>query len=146
MSKVDEMVSQYLHTSSPLKRKLYVFLGLIMTFFAIIGIFIPGWPTVSWAVPAAFLFSLSSERLFRWSLTNRFFGSAILEYYSTGKTIPKHSKYIIASLISFMSIVSAIVVFRLGDPGYGSATILFVGILGIIYVTFIVKSRNNEKR
>ena len=44
-----------------------------------------------------------------------------------------------------MSIVSAIVVFRLGDPGYGSATILFVGILGIIYVTFIVKSRNNEK-
>ena len=145
MSKVDEIVSQYLHTSSPLKRKLYVFLGLIMTFFAIIGIFIPGWPTVSWAVPAAFLLSLSSERLFRWSLTNRFFGSAILEYYSTGKTIPKHSKYIIASLISFMSIVSAIVVFRLGDPGYVSATILFVGILGIIYVTFIVKSRNNEK-
>ena len=145
MSKVDEIVGQYLHTSSPLKRKLYVFLGLIMTFFAIIGIFIPGWPTVSWAVPAAFLFSLSSERLFRWSLTNRFFGSAILEYYSTGKTIPKHSKYIIASLISFMSIVSAIVVFRLGDPGYGSATILFIGILGIIYVTFIVKSRNNEK-
>ena len=145
MSKVDEIVSQYLHTSSPLKRKLYVFLGLIMTFFAIIGIFIPGWPTVSWAVPAAFLFSLSSERLFRWSLTNRFFGSAILEYYSTGKTIPKHSKYIIASLISFMSIVSAIVVFRLGDPGYGSATILFVGILGIIYVTFIVKSRKSEK-
>ena len=145
MSKVDEIVSQYFHTSSPLKRKLYVFLGLIMTFFAILGIFIPGWPTISWAVPAAFLFSLSSERLFRWSLTNRFFGSAILEYYSTGKTIPKHSKYIIASLISFMSIVSAIVVFRLGDPGYGSATILFVGILGIIYVTFIVKSRNNEK-
>jgi len=145
MSKVDEIVSQYLHTSSPLKRKLYVFLGLIMTFFAIIGIFIPGWPTVSWAVPAAFLFSLSSERLFRWSLTNRFFGSAILEYYSTGKTIPKHSKYIIASLISLMSIVSAIVVFRLGDPGYGSATILFIGILGVIYVTFAVKSRNNEK-
>jgi len=145
MSKVDDIVSQYLHTSSPFKRKVYVFLGLIMTFFAIIGIFIPGWPTVSWAVPAAFLFSLSSERLFRWSLTNRFFGSAILEYYSTGKTIPKHSKYIIASLISLMSIVSAIVVFRLGDPGYGSATILFVGILGIIYVTFIVKSRKSEK-
>ena len=98
MSKVDDIVSQYLHTSSPLKRKLYVFLGLIMTFFAIIGIFIPGWPTVSWAVPAAFLFSLSSERLFRWSLTNRFFGSAILEYYSTGKTIPKHTKYIIATI------------------------------------------------
>ncbi|MAO70114.1 MAG: hypothetical protein CL983_03425 [Euryarchaeota archaeon] len=145
MSKVEDIVSQYLHTSSPLKRKVYVFLGLILTFFAIIGIFIPGWPTVSWAVPAAFLFSLSSERLFRWSLTNRFFGSAILEYYSTGKTIPKHSKYIIASLISLMSIVSAIVVFRLGDPGYGSATILFVGILGIIYVTFIVKSRKSEK-
>ena len=39
MSKVDEIVSQYLHTSSPLKRKLKLIV--------IIGIFIPGWPTVS---------------------------------------------------------------------------------------------------
>lgn len=127
-------------------RILYVVLGFIFTVFAIIGIFIPGWPTVSWAVPAAFLFSFSSERLFRWSLTNRFFGSAILEYYSTGKTIPKHSKYFISFFISLMSIISAILVFQLGDPGYGSATILFVGILGIIYVTFFIKSRNSEKK
>jgi|TARA_B100001540_G_scaffold56924_1_gene51378 uncharacterized membrane protein YbaN (DUF454 family) len=143
MSQVDEMVKKYLHTSNPFKRVLYVFLGFLFTIFAIVGIFIPGWPTVSWAVPAAFLFSLSSERLFRWSLTNRFFGSAILEYYSTGKTIPKHSKYFISLFISLMSIISAIVVFQLGDPGYGSATILFVGILGIIYVSFVVKSRAN---
>ena len=127
-------------------RILYVVLGFIFTVFAIIGIFIPGWPTVSWAVPAAFLFSFSSERLFRWSLTNRFFGSAILEYYSTGKTIPKHSKYFISFFISLMSIISAILVFQLGDPGYGSATILFVGVLGIIYVTFFIKSRNSEQK
>ena len=127
-------------------RILYVVLGFIFTVFAIIGIFIPGWPTVSWAVPAAFLFSFSSERLFRWSLTNRFFGSAILEYYSTGKTIPKHSKYFISFFISLMSIISAILVFQLGDPGYGPATILFVGILGIIYVTFFIKSRNSEQK
>ena len=143
MSEIDEVVNKYLHTSNAFKRILYVLLGVVFTIFAIIGIFIPGWPTVSWAVPAAFLFSLSSERLFRWSLTNRFFGSKILDYYSSGKTIPKHSKYFISLFISLMSIISAIILFQLGDPGYGSATILFVGLLGIIYVSIIVKSREN---
>ncbi len=144
MSKVDEVVGKYLHTSSPIKRRVYVFLGLILTFFAIIGIFIPGWPTVSWAVPAAFLFSLSSEKLFRWSLTNKYFGSSILEYYSTGKTIPKHSKIFISVFILLMSLFSAFITFKMGDPGYGSAVILFVGILGIFYVNFIIKSRLSE--
>ena len=60
--------------------------------FAIIGIWVPGWPTVSWAVPAAFLFSYSSERMFRWTLMNRFFGSAMFDYYATGKTVPSQAK------------------------------------------------------
>ena len=78
-------------------------MGCIFVLFAIAGIWIPGWPTVSWAVPAAFLFSLSNERLFRWSLTNRYFGKSMFDYYATGKTLPDHVKYIIAFSIFFMS-------------------------------------------
>ena len=62
---VDEVVSKYAVVSNPLKSKIYVGFGSIFVIFAVIGIWIPGWPTVSWAVPAAFLFSLSNERLFR---------------------------------------------------------------------------------
>ena len=71
---IDEIVKEYCVSSSPLKSRIYVSLGYLFVFFAIIGIWIPGWPTVSWAVPAAFLFSLSNETLFRWALSNKYFG------------------------------------------------------------------------
>ena len=60
---IDEIVEKYCVSSSPLKSKIYVSLGYLFVMFAIIGIWVPGWPTVSWAVPAAFLFSLSNETL-----------------------------------------------------------------------------------
>ena len=82
---VDEIVERYSVSSSPSKSRLYTTLGGLFVVFAIIGIWIPGWPTVSWAVPAAYFFSISSEKLFRWTLTNDYFGPAIFEYYATGK-------------------------------------------------------------
>ena len=57
---VDEIVDRYSVENSSFKSKLYIGLGSMFVAFAIAGIWIPGWPTVSWAVPAAFLFSLSS--------------------------------------------------------------------------------------
>ena len=146
VNNVDEIVKQYLITSSPVKKWIAISFGSLFTFFSIIGIFIPGWPTVSWAVPAAFLFSISSEKLFRWSLTNKFFGSAIMEYYSSGKSIPKHAKFGICALIFLMVVISAISTFHLGDPGYGSVTIVLVGIIGIFYVIFMVKSRSSIEK
>jgi|TARA_B100000085_G_scaffold285596_1_gene322377 hypothetical protein len=157
LGSVDEIVDMYAVEASSLKSKVYIGLGSVFVIFAIIGIWIPGWPTVSWAVPAAFLFSLSSKRLFRWSLTNRFFGSAIFDYYASGKTIPRHAKYGIALMISLMTILSTYGVWAVStrgdgtlldpstwngaDPGYGSATILAAGIIGIWYVSARVKTR-----
>ena len=69
---IDAVVEKYCISNNKIKSFVYQSLGLIFTIFAFIGIFVPRWPTVSWAVPAAFLFSLSNERLFRWSLNNRF--------------------------------------------------------------------------
>ena len=154
---IDEIVNKYCVSSSPLKSRIYVSLGYLFVFFAIIGIWIPGWPTVSWAVPAAFLFSLSNETLFRWSLSNKYFGKAMFEYYATGKTLPRHVKYIIAFFIFLMSSFSAYFVWLVStkgdgvlqdpsswngaDPGFGSATIFAVGLIGIWYVLSQVKSR-----
>ena len=154
---LDEIVDYYFSASSPMKSKIYVIVGSIFIVFAIIGIWIPGWPTVSWAVPAAFLFSLSSEKLFRWSLTNPYFGSALFDYYSFGKALPPHVKKIIVLFLTLMYLVSAYFVWAVStrgegellipstwdgaDPGFGSATIIVVGLIGTWYVLFQVKSR-----
>ena len=154
---VDEIIEHYFSSSPPFKSKIYSALGSLFVVFAIIGIWIPGWPTVSWAVPAAFLFSLSSEKLFRWTLTNDYFGSALFRYYATGKTLPYHVKMIIAGFILIMSFASSYFVWLVStkgngnlsepsswdgaDPGFGAGTILFVGLIGVWYVLFQVKSR-----
>ncbi|MEC7639917.1 MAG: DUF454 family protein [Candidatus Thermoplasmatota archaeon] len=155
---VDEIVDRYSVENSSFKSKLYIGLGSMFVVFAIAGIWIPGWPTVSWAVPAAFLFSLSSPRLFRWSLTNRFFGAALFQYYATGKTIPGHAKTAIALIIITMTLLSSYGVWAVStrgdgslfdprtwngaDPGYGASTILIVGIIGVWYVLTRVRTRN----
>nr|MCS5534630.1 hypothetical protein [Candidatus Poseidoniales archaeon] len=56
---IDDIVERYCVASSTAKSRLYIVIGLLFVIFAIVGIWIPGWPTVSWAVPAAFLFSCS---------------------------------------------------------------------------------------
>ena len=155
---VDEIVERYCVASSPGKSKLYVGLGSLFLAFAVIGIWIPGWPTVSWAVPAAFLFSLSSEKMFRLTLTNRYFGAAMFEYYATGKTIPKHAKYLTVGLIATMTSLSSYFVWHVStrgdgvltdpaswngaDPGFGAGAIILVGLIGMWYVGFKVPSRD----
>jgi len=155
---VEDIVERYCVASSPSKSRLYVGLGSLFLAFAVIGIWIPGWPTVSWAVPAAFLFSLSSERMFRLTLTNRYFGAAMFEYYATGKTIPKHAKYLTVGLIATMTSLSSYFVWHVStrgdgvltdpaswngaDPGFGAGAIILVGLIGMWYVGFKVPSRD----
>ena len=150
LQSVDEIVSAYSVASNPVKSRVFIGLGCIFVLFAIIGLVVPGWPTVSWAVPAAYFFSISNEKLFRWTLTNQYFGAAIFEYYATGKTIPKHAKYSVMLLIALMTIFSSYFVWFVStkgngalldpdswdgaDPGFGAATILGGGIIVIWYV------------
>ena len=154
LESVDEIVEKYSVSSSPAKSRFYTGLGSLFVAFAIIGIWIPGWPTVSWAVPAAYFFSISSEGLFRWTLTNDYFGSAVFDYYATGKTIPRHAKYGVVGLIAVMTSLSSYFVWAVStkgsgslsdpsswdgaDPGFGAVTVLLVGLIGIWYVGFRV--------
>ncbi len=158
LDSVDAVIEKYAVVSNPIKSKIYVGLGSVFIAFAIIGIWIPGWPTVSWAVPAAFLFSLSNEKLFRWTLTNKYFGSALFEYYATGKTLPQHVKIMIVGMIAVMVSISAYFVWYVSTKGdgelfkpsswngadkyaFGSITILVVGMIGMLYVATMVKTR-----
>lgn len=141
LESVDEIVERYMRKSSPRQMMRYIVLGWVFVAFAIIGIWVPGWPTVSWAVPAAYLFSISDEKYFRWSLTNKFFGPALFDYYATGKTVPKHAKIWIIVTMTVMTGVSIWITTIAGDPGYGQAFIAMVWIVGVWWLTCKVKSR-----
>ena len=143
LSSIDEIVEKYSKKSTPLRRVLYIFFGCLFICFAIIGIWVPGWPTVSWAVPAAYLFSISNENLFRWTLTNRWFGSSLFDYYATGKTLPKHVKKWIILFITLMSGISIWVTTLAGDPGYGQAFIIVVWVIGLYWIGFRINTRNS---
>ena len=95
--------------------------------------------------------------MFRWTLTNRYFGSAMFEYYATGKTVPKHAKNGIMAMITVMTMSSATFVWYVStlgdgaitnpsswdgaDPGYGAATILLVGCIGVWWLYAKVETR-----
>ena len=157
LDSIDAIVDQYCVASHPAKSRLYTGLGLLFVIFAIIGIWVPGWPTVSWAVPAAFLFSYSSESMFRWTLTNRWFGAAMFDYYASGKTIPKHAKYGVIVMITLMTLISTTFVWYIStlgdgdvmdpstwdgaDPGFGAVTIIVAGMIGVWWLYAKVKTR-----
>jgi len=159
LQSVDEVVERYSVASNRFKSRIYLVIGSLFLVFAGIGILVPGWPTVSWAVPAAFLFSLSNEKLFRYTLTNRFFGEKMFDYYATGKTLPLHVKIVIMMMIGLMSAISAYFVWFVSTKGdgvlynpsswtgadeyaMGAFTILFVGLIGILYISIRVKTRD----
>jgi uncharacterized membrane protein YbaN (DUF454 family) len=74
-------------------------------------------------------------------LTNRWFGSALFDYYSTGKTLPKHVKTWIIVFITIMSAISIWVTTLAGDPGYGQAFIVIVWLIGVWFINSKVKTR-----
>ena len=95
--------------------------------------------------------------MFRLTLTNRYFGSAMFDYYATGKTIPKHAKYATVGMIAMMASISAYFVWLVStkgdgvltdpsswngaDPGFGAGTVILVGLIGMWYVGFRVPTR-----
>lgn len=134
----DEILEYILDLHKPsrniLVRWVWNVLGVIFVVFAAIGTIVPGWPTTSWLVAAGFCFGRSSRKMFRWLLTNRLFGNALLEYYKAGKALPLHSKIIIIGIISVVSLLSIWTVTKLGDPGFGQTTIAVVALIGIWFV------------
>ena len=65
---------------NPLLRGLLVIGGLMMTGLGIAGFVVPGLPGTPLLLVAAWLFSMSNDRLYRWMVTNRWFGQAIADY------------------------------------------------------------------
>ena len=82
-----------------LKKKLYIAFGFLAVALAIIGVFIPGLPTVPFLLVALFCFERSSKKYHDMIMNNKYFGSVLQDYYS-GKGLTSSVKI---KAISFLS-------------------------------------------
>ena len=131
---IRDVLSNHKPSANPIVRLVWIVFGSIFVVFAGIGVLLPGWPTTSWLVAAAYCYGRSSQRLFRWLLTNRVFGSVLLDYYRNDRALPFHSKMVICGLIAAVSVASIWYITFLGDPGFGQITIAIVALVGIGWV------------
>jgi len=104
-------MAQSLETSAPRKarspivRALLFVLGLICL--ALIPLsYLPGIPTFDLILLAAFLFSMSSDRMYGWMLNHRYFGRVIRGYRDHGLTL--RMKWIAAIGITASLLVSGV--------------------------------------
>lgn len=84
--------------TNPLLRGALVVAGLALTGLGIAGFVLPGLPGTPLLLVAAWLFSLSNDRLYRWMVTNRWFGQAIADYRA-GLGIPRRIKVISVTMV-----------------------------------------------
>ncbi len=65
-----------------LKKKLYITFGFLAVALAIVGVFIPGLPTVPFLLVALFCFERSSKKYHDMIMNNKYFGLVLQDYYS----------------------------------------------------------------
>lgn len=87
---------------SRLMRVLYGALGFVFLSLGIAGWFLPGIPGTINLLVALWFFSMSSTRMYRWMLTNKYFGEELRDY-KAGLGIPRRVK-----IIAVTSIVLAV--------------------------------------
>ena len=92
-----------------LKKKLYIAFGFLAVALAIIGVFIPGLPTVPFLLVALFCFERSSKKYHDMIMNNKYFGPVLQDYYS-GKGLTSSVKI---KAISFLSCGMAFSIYKI---------------------------------
>jgi len=116
---------------SVVARAFYAFLGFIFLGIGIAGFYTPVLPGTVNLLAAAYFFSLSSERMFRWMMTNRLFGQQLRDYRA-GLGIPRHIK--VVAISSIVISVALTVTLALEGPWVRAAMVLF-GLVGIWFIS-----------
>ncbi|NQU27807.1 MAG: DUF454 family protein, partial [Candidatus Marinimicrobia bacterium] len=77
-----------------LRKGLLILIGILLVVLATVGIFLPLLPTTPFLLLAAACFFRSSDRLYRWLITHKWFGLYI-KNYREHKAITKGAKVVI---------------------------------------------------
>ncbi|MFH0864647.1 MAG: YbaN family protein, partial [Bacteroidota bacterium] len=98
-------------TENRFLRAILRILGILFVGLGITGIIVPILPATPFFLLAAWCFMKSSERLYRWLMTNRIFGK-YLKNYTEGKGIPLKIKVGVLTLLWLM--IGYVVLFIFG--------------------------------
>jgi len=116
-------------------RYFWLFIGLILTLIGLIGVIVPGLPTTPIMILAAACFFRSSEKLYNWVISNKYFGHYVKNYREHG-AMPKKAK--IYAFIFIWSFVSFSVFIGISSELLWAKIMTLIGaIIGTIYIAYI---------
>ena len=72
-----------------ISRPFFLTLGLVSLGLGVIGVFLPLLPTTPFVLLAAFAFSRSSERLYAWLMSHRYYGPLVSNWQRHGVIRPR---------------------------------------------------------
>ena len=111
--------------------------GLLSVAIGGIGVVVPGLPTTVFFVVAAACFSRSNERFERWVLNLPKIGQLVRDHRE-GLGMPRRAKVIAVTMILVVSTASGVLAI---DNRAVGATVVALGLIGALYVTFRVPTR-----
>lgn len=113
---------------SPIVRGLLFVLGLLCLALVPLS-YLPGIPTIDLVLLAAFLFSMSSDRMYGWMINHRYFGRMIKGYRDHGLTM--RMKWLAAAGITVSLLVSGLF---LTDLWWARLILVAVGVYALWFV------------
>ena len=122
-----------------LKKKLYITFGFLAVALAIVGVFIPGLPTVPFLLVALFCFERSSKKYHDMIMNNKYFGPVLQDYYS-GKGLTSSVKI---KAISFLSCGMAFSIYKIQNLHARIA--LAVVWLGVAIHIILLKTKEKKE-
>lgn len=115
---------------NPLTRAGLVVVGLVALGLGIAGFVVPGLPGTPFLLVAAWAFSMSNARLYRWMLTNRWFGPTLSDYRA-GLGIPRRIKTV--AITSVIVVVSLSVTLGI-DEWWLRILVVGLGVVGVVFI------------
>jgi hypothetical protein len=103
--------------------------GVVVLGLGVIGLVLPGLPGTPLLLVAAWLFSMTNARLYRWMVTNRWFGATLADYRA-GLGIPRRTKLVVVSTV--VVVVGTSATFAL--EGVWRLAIAALGAIGIGFI------------
>lgn len=128
-------------TESRFLRAILIVLGILFVGLGILGIIIPMLPATPFFLLSAWCFMKSSDRLYRWLMTNRVFGK-YLNNYIEGKGIPVRIKIVVLTLLWLVIGYAVLFIF---ENIYIRILLLIIAIVVTIHILKIKTFKEKSK-
>jgi len=123
-----------------LKKFIFILLGTISLAVGVTAIFIPGLPTTPFLLLTAWLYTKSSERLYRWLISSRLIGPYILEF-KKNKGMTRRTKI---QAIGTMWVMITISTLFLIDGLLIKLILVALGIVGTVVMGWMVRTVKDD--